>query len=186
MQRELTAFVEQPCKETFLSARKAVLSESSLPLTTTEIAELDELLEEGEFEVVLDRIDALPPSKVLSPRVHFLAAEAADGLHDAAAVELERILFVLSLRGLLTTGDGTRGNPFVVCHPSDEYDILAAMGRRPAGQMLKKQGRRLLDVILCEDGCETCFDVTEILSRPQPKPIKVRRKARARRPLKAR
>ena len=77
MQRQLAAFVEEPCKATYLAARDAVLSESPLALMTAEIADLDLLLEHEEHQMLLDRLDSLPPSKVLSPRIHFLAAEAA-------------------------------------------------------------------------------------------------------------
>ena len=135
-------------------------------MAAAEIAELERLLSQEEYQAVLDRIDALPASKILSPRVHYIAAEAAEALGDSANVELERSLFVLALRGLLSTGDGTAFNPFVVCHPSDEYDILATLGREPAGQSLTEREGRLLDVIVCADGRETCFDVTDVLVRP--------------------
>jgi hypothetical protein len=166
MQRQLAAFVQQPCKSTFLAARSAVLRRSGLPLLAAEIAELDRLLERREPELLRDRIDALPPSKVLSPRIHFLAAEAAEALGDMPDVELERSLFVLTLQGLLATGDGTRGNPYIVCHPTDEYDVLAALGHEAAGQSLVEHEGRLHDVLLCSDGREVWFDVTDLLVRP--------------------
>jgi hypothetical protein len=166
MQRQLTAFVERPCQATFMAVRSAVLSQSPLPMAAAEIAELEQLLSQEEYQAVLDRIDALPASKILSPRVHYLAAEAAEAVGDSASVELERSLFVLALRGLLSTGDGTSFNPYVVCHASDEYDILATLGREPAGQSLAEREGRLLDVIVCADGRETCFDVTDVLVRP--------------------
>jgi hypothetical protein len=168
MQRQLAAFVELPCKATFLAARDAVLRHSPLPLVAADFAELDRLLDQSEHEVLLDRLDALPASKVLSPRVHFLAAEAADALGEAADVELERSLFVLTLQGLLTTGDGTQGNPYIVCHSTDEYDILAALGHEPAGQSLAEHEGRLCDVLICADGREVWFDVTDLLTRPRP------------------
>src|SRR3954468_20468126 len=112
MQRQLAAFVEQPCKATYLAARDAVLGHSPLPLMTAEMANLDLLLEHEEHQALLDRLDALPASKVLSPRIHFLAAEAAAALGRLADVELERSLFVLTLQGLLSTGDGTPANPY--------------------------------------------------------------------------
>src|SRR5262245_33430204 len=112
MQRQLAAFVERPCKATFLAARDAVLCHSPLPLVATELADLDRLLEQNEHETVLDRLDALPASKVFSPRVHYLAAEAAEALGHTADVELERSLFVLMLQGLLATGEGTPASPF--------------------------------------------------------------------------
>ena len=184
MQRQLAAFVEQPCKATFLAARDAVLRYSPLPLVTAEIADLDLLLEHEEHQALLDRLDVLPPSKVLSPRIHYLAAEAAEALGNVADVELERSLFVLTLQGLLSTGDGSRGNPYIVCHPSDEYDVLAALGHEAAGQSLFGHEGRLFDVLLCSDGREVWFDVTDLLARPQPKKqsaVRRRRTARVRR-----
>ena len=165
MQRQLAAFVEQPCKRTYLAARDAVLSESPLPLIAAEIADLDQLLEREEHEALLNRLDALPGSKVLSPRIHFLSAEAAAALGRAADEELERSLFVLTLQGLLSTGDGTRCNPYVVCHASDEHDVLAALGHEAAGQSLIEHAGRLCDVLVCSDGREVWFDVTDLLVR---------------------
>jgi hypothetical protein len=182
MQRQLAAFVEQPCKTTFLAARDVVLRESPLPLLATELADLDKLLERGEHQALRDRLDLLPPSRVLSPRVHFLAAEAAEALGDVDDVELERSLFVLTLHGLLATGDGTRANPYTVCHPTDEHDILAALGHEAAGQSLVENEDRLCDVMVCSDGREIWFDVTDLLvqRRPRSRPRARRRAVRRR------
>src|SRR6476619_427231 len=101
MQRQLSAFVERPCKATFLAARDAVFAQSTLRIAHRDLAVLDRLLDEGEYEALLDRLDTLPPAKVLLPRIHFLAAEAAAALGDSENVELERSLLVLTLQGLL-------------------------------------------------------------------------------------
>lgn len=184
MQRQLTAFALQPSKATYLAVRDAVLRESPLPIVTADLAELDRLLDQEEYDAVLDRIDALPISKVLAPRVHYLAAEAAAARRDVATVELERSLFVLTLQGLLATGDGTRDNPYTVCHATDEYDVLAALGREPAGQTLVESEGRLLDVLTCDDGREVWFDVTAMLTRPTPtRTVHRRRKTLSRKHL---
>jgi len=166
MQRQLTAFIDQPEYATYMAARRAVLAESPLPMNSTDIAAVELLLTEERFQDVLDRIDTLPLSKFLSPRIHFLAAEAADALGDAETVELERWLFVLALRGLLSTGDGTRDNPYIVCHAADEQDILASVERESASQSLVEYEGKLLDIVLCSNGRETCFDVTAMLIAP--------------------
>jgi hypothetical protein len=183
MQSQIAAFVEQPGKMTFLAARDAVLAHSPLPLVAAELAELDRLLDLGEHQALLDWLDALPPSKILSPRIHFLAAEAADALGHADDVELERSLFVLTLQGLLATGDGTPVNPYIVCHPTDEYDILAALGVEPAGQSLVKKDGRFCDVLLCTNGREVWFDATRSLSIARPKKGVKRPSRRTRRHL---
>jgi hypothetical protein len=187
MQRQLAAFVEQPSKTTYLAARDAVLSQSVLPLDSGDLAHIERLLDDQQPEAVLDRLDLLPPSKVLSPRVHFLAAEAAAALGREDDVELERSLFVLSLQGLLATGDGTRANPYSVCHASDEYDVVAALGSEPASQTLAEHDGRLCDVILCSDGRELCFDVSHLVEVPRRmKPRQRSRQASPSRPARRR
>ena len=139
-------------RRTYLAARDAVLRLSPLPIAATDLAELERLLDQGEAQAVLDRLDALPPSKVLSPRVHFLAAEAAEMLGDAAAVELERSLFVLTLQGLLATGDGSPRQSLLVCHATDEYDLLEVAGPRARRPIAGRARGRLHDVLICSDG----------------------------------
>jgi hypothetical protein len=185
MQRQLAALVEQPSKATYLAARDAVLSQSVLPLVATELAELQDLLECEAYEALLHRLDALPASKVLSPLVHFLAAEAAAALGDEQELELERTLFVIMLQGLLATGDGTPANPYIVCHPTDEYDVLAALGLEAAGQSLVEREGRLCDAVVCTDGREVWFDVTELLM-PARRQTPARRKQRLSRQPKSR
>ena len=178
MQRQLAAFVEQPSKSSYLAARDAVLAESPLPLAASDFVELERLLDSEQYEELLARLDLLPPAKVLSPRVHFLAAEAAGALGHDGDVELERSLFVLTLRGLLATGDGTPANPYIVCQTTDEQDVAAALDLEPAGQSLVQQGRRLCDVVLCSDGREIWFDVTDLAPGQAKRRLRQRSAAR--------
>ena len=184
MQRQLSAFVDEPSRRTYLAVRSAVLAASPLPLAATDLAELERMLSAGEARQVLDRLDALPPSKVLSPRVHQLAAEAAEAVGDVAGGEVERFLFVLCLQGLLATGDGSAAEPYLVCHATDEYDLLEALELEPAGQALVEDNGRLCDVLTCSNGREVWFDVTAVM---RPAGTRRRRKAATgRRALKSR
>lgn len=181
MQSQFAAFVRQPSKTTFLAVRERLLRRCPLPLTTTDLSALERLLQEGRYRELHERLATLPASKVLSPRFHYLSAEVAAGLGQHEEVELERWLFVLTLRGLLATGDGTPAHPYLVCHASDAYDILATLGLVPTGQSLVEHEGRVCDVIRCADGREVWFDVTAVVQRPAPPrqaPAR-RRKARA-------
>jgi hypothetical protein len=166
MQRRLMQFVESPTRETYLAVREAALAETPLPIAATDLASLADLLEAEAHDELLARIDALPASKVLSPRVHYLAAEAAEALGDLDTVELERFLFVVCLRGLLATGDGTRHAPYSVCHATDEHDLLETSGLAAARQQVVEHEGALCDVVTCTDGREVWFDVSAVLSRP--------------------
>jgi len=183
MQRQLAAFVEQPSKATFLAARDAVLRESPRPLLAAQIAELERLLEQEDYHSLISQLDALPPSKVLSPRIHFLAGEAADALGDWEETELERCLFVITLQGLLATGDGTQANPYIVCHASDEYDILDALNREASRQAIVEDGGRTYDVLRCSDGREMWFDASQVVP---PSGVKATKRRQPRRRIRAR
>ena len=184
MQRQLEAFVDEPSRQTYLAVRDAVLAASPLRIAATDLAELERLLGVGEARQVLDRLDALPPSKVLSPRVHLLAAEAAEAVGDIGGGEVERFLFVLCLQGLLATGEGSAAEPYLVSHVTDEYDLLEALELEPAGQSLVEDSGRLCDVLTCSNGREVWFDLTAIL-RPavvrRPRKAAIRKRTRTRR-----
>jgi hypothetical protein len=186
MERQLTAFVERPSRQTYLAVRDAVLRTAPLPLATTDLADLERLLDAGAAQQALDRLDALPSSKVLSPRVHLMAAEAAEAVGDLENGEVERFLFVLCLQGLLATGEGTPADPYLVCHATDEYDVLEALDLQPAGQSLVEHEGRLCDVLVCTNGREVWFDASPMVSRPTPRRKAAARRSRSRkRPLTA-
>jgi hypothetical protein len=169
MQRQFTRFVESPSRDNYLAVRKAVMRTTPLPIEATQLAELVRLLDADEFQEVLDRIELLPATKVLSPRVHFLAAEAADGLGDGDSCELERFLFVLCVQGLLATGDGSAAAPYCVCNASDELDVLEVCGHELAATALVEHEGKLCDVVTCADGRRVWFDVTAIFADPPRK-----------------
>ena len=167
MERRFRLFVESPIRKNYLAVRQAVLRRTPLPIQAADFAELSRLLDAEAYAEVQRRVELLPPSKVLSPRVHFLLAEAAESLGDVRTCELERFLFVLTLRGLLATGDGSAAAPYAICHPSDEHDLVACLNLEIAAQSLVQRNGRWLDHVICADGRELWFDATAIFRRPK-------------------
>ncbi|ADB17700.1 hypothetical protein Psta_3035 [Pirellula staleyi DSM 6068] len=169
MQREFARFVEEPTRANYLAARAALLAKSPIPVDATDLAHLGAMLDAGEYDEALARLELLPPSAAISPRVHFLAAEAAEATGDDENVELERYLFVICLQAMLATGSGTSAEPYQVCHPSDEYDLLEVLELTPAAQRLEEYEGRLFDVLLCTTGREVWFDMSHRLGLPGSK-----------------
>jgi hypothetical protein len=185
MQREFIRFVEQPSGDAYLAARDALLRAEPQTLTAIDLEEFEHLLGLRLHDEVLERLAALPASAALSPRVHLFAAEAADGLGDQERVELERFLFVVALQGILATGDGSKKRPYVVCHATDEHDVLEALDRSAERQTLVQGKAEVLDVIECTGGGEVWFDITVAAGMPMRrrqarKPRIARSKARPR------
>lgn len=168
MQREFARFVEQPTRTSYLAARDALLAESPLPVDATDLAHLVAMLDAGDYEEAIARLELLPPSAAISPRVHFLAAEAAEATGDDETVELERYLFVICVQAMLATGSGTQAAPYQVCHPSDEYDLLEVLELSPAAQRLEEHDGAMYDVLLCTTGREVWFDLSHRMTSPTP------------------
>jgi hypothetical protein len=164
MHDELQAFLEAPSARTYRCVREALLDEvaSASPeaLSLTVLVELTELAAAGDFQTLLERTEELAPVWALSPRLHYLAALAAEELGDAETAALERFTFQACLEGILSTGDGSPESPYLITYVSDEYDVAAALGLEPRSQSLVEQPGYLCDVVKCLDGEEVWFELT--------------------------
>jgi hypothetical protein len=181
MEREFIRFVEQPTADSYLAARDAMLQIEPATLSARDSLELRRLLAAGKHDQLLKKTESLPASAALSPRVHYFAAEAATARGDSERAELERFLFVVCLQGILATGDGSAQRPYVVCHLSDESDVLEALEKEPATQTLAQLDHAVCDVIDCHDDTQVWFDVTAITGMPvRQRTVRTRRVARSR------
>ncbi len=172
MQEELQTFLEAPSARTYRNVREALVEElatlgPSAPLSPVCLIELAELAASNQFTTLLERVDELQPAWALSPRIHFLAAIAAEECGDIDVAELERFTFQSCLEGILATGDGTAAAPYLITYISDEYDVLAALGLEPRSQALVEQRGMLCDVARCLDGEEVWFELTGIVHDPR-------------------
>ena len=166
MEREFIRFVEQPTANSYLAARDAMLKQEPATVTASDMRELGRLLDAAEFQQLLSQVECLPASAALSPRVHFFAAEAATAAGDCERAELERFLFVVCLQGILATGDGSSERPYVVCHVTDELDILEALEKQAVRQTIAQLEDAVYDIVDCQDESQIHFDVTAVTGMP--------------------
>lgn len=178
MQDDLQTFFEHPSSRNYRRARHAILRDGDGRADEADLHELARLCEQGFFVAACEHAAAMMPAWALSPRVHFLAALAAEQRDDSEDVELERFMLAGCLEGLLDTGDGTSRHPYLVSHLADEKDILASLDLHAQVQTLVELGSRRCDVVQCRDGSEIWFDVSAIIkptrsgkSRPKRSPV---------------
>lgn len=175
MRDEFQTFVEHPTAENYLLARDAILSDADGRTRTADLAELAELFGQGDFQAAREKIEGMMPAWALSPRVHFLAAQAAEQLGDDEDADLEKFLFSACLQGLLATGDGSLARPYQVAQTADEYDVLLALGSLAKGQVLVEHGGGHYDVVTCEDGTRVWFEVSDLIRTEQAPAIDIER-----------
>jgi hypothetical protein len=70
---------------------------------------------------------------------------------------------MLMTNSILATGDGSEAHPYSVLHAKDETDIIIRLEKRLARQQLRIYGDRYYDLMVCEDGSQVWFDVTDLM-----------------------
>jgi hypothetical protein len=163
---EYARFLTSPSRASYLAARRAWLQKQVEPLTPVDLANVAELLAAGKPAAVIERVHGWQARAALSPRAHYLTAEAHTLLGETESAELEAWVFSTCLQGILATGDGTRRRPYVIAQVSDEYDVLKLLGLQGKKQHLVQRGRRSCDVLTCHNGTELWFNVSDLVALP--------------------
>ncbi len=123
------------------------------------------LLNAGDFETALRQLVPLMSNYLLSPEAHLLNYFLLHklGLDDEA--QSGAAFHRLMLEGLLSTGDGSRERPYKVTHVSDEYDVLESFGKEMGTQLLIPEPEHVYDKLICRDGTEYWFEITDLVAR---------------------
>jgi hypothetical protein len=159
-------FMATPSGDTFVPLRAAVTDAPEYDFHANDVEELDQLVNDEDYEEVSARMGALMPNWLLSPRVHRLLAYAAGQLGDTETAQREGYLARACLRGLLQSGDGTPERPYLVTHVADEYDVLDYLKKDPVEQRQVVGPGGAFDVLLCEDDSELWFDISPAFKEP--------------------
>jgi hypothetical protein len=153
-------FLDAPTPASFLRLRAEIVAQPEYDFAADRLGELTALIETGAFGAVPDKLTELMPGWLLSPRVHAIAAYAAEQTGEPDRAQFERDFGLACLRGIRDSGDGSRARPYPVTHVADEYDLLDALGKEVASQRQVSGEDGVFDLLVCTDGSEVWFDVT--------------------------
>lgn len=144
------AFVSDPREQTLSPLRRAILLDPSFDPLVPVAGTIATATEPREL---LEALGARMPSLLLSPSAHAAQSRAFAEIGEESSAKVESLLAELSLEALRSSGDGTEESPYRVLRVEDEYDLLAAEGRRSVGQV--DRGDR--DVHTLDDGTARQF-----------------------------
>ena len=164
MQELFVAFLTNPTPESFRALRAVVVNSPNYDGYSQDLSDMERALDEKRFADVKDVFARAQPNLLLSPRAHLLLSQALKEEGNEKASDLERFICFRCADGVTNTGDGTRARPLVVLRTSDEYDVLNVQGKRFAGQHLVHEGGKSYDRVVCADGSELWFDVTDMMA----------------------
>jgi hypothetical protein len=169
VQKEFDAFLQSPSKESYRKVFAILAADPKYNPYSGDLDEVGELLEKNEFRRARERLQQSMPNLLLSPRAHRYASLAAEGLGETEEAKRRDEVAAKCLRGIMSTGDGTQRNPYLVSRTSDEYDVLRSLKKQMRFQDFNKvekegDGGRTdysyYDVLKCVDGSQVWFDVT--------------------------
>ncbi|MBI4748590.1 MAG: DUF4919 domain-containing protein [Acidobacteria bacterium] len=158
-----------PSAKTFDLLRQTFINSPAYDPYGSDLEEIYSLVDAGKFVSALNNLMALMPNWFLNPRAHILASVLHHKLGDEPAARMEAELSKLILEGILSTGDGSREQPFQVTRTDDEYDVIEFFGKKFGSQALIKEADRSFDNLTCEDGTTVWFNVTDLLASLEKK-----------------
>lgn len=161
MKEELIKFIQSPDRESFLAFRGKVIASDEYNPYSDEIDQASELMEANKLEEALALLRDSMKNLMLSPRAHQFLGFLHHKLGDDEAAQMELVVGKTCLDGLLSTGNGSREEPYVVLRTSDEYDVIEYFEKQFKQQSLVHEGDRHFDHIVCTDGSEYWFDITD-------------------------
>lgn len=161
---QLTELVLTFTKENYLAARSFAVGHASYKPYSSDLEELADTEDEAACKIVLRTLEQASPNLLFSPRAHLWAAIAAEKLGDEKRQQRELRIAKGLIQGILATGDGTRQKPYAIVRPTDENDLLMHLDKRQDSQSLVQEGGTF-DVILCTDGTEIWFEISNIFGR---------------------
>jgi hypothetical protein len=153
-------FVKSPNRDTYLALHEAVSSSEQYNPYSDEMSSIHELLDQGRYADARTRLSESMPNLLLSPRTHLFLALIAEKTGDEKGAQMERYIAAACAEGILATGAGSKGSPYLVLRTSDEHDVVQYLGKEFARQALINDAARHYDVMTCADGSELWFDIT--------------------------
>lgn len=157
---ELLQYLAEPKLDRFLELRAAVAGLPGYAPYSDNLREGWALFEEEQFEKAKGLLESVLPGWILNPGIHQMLSFIWHKLGQEEAAQYEFAVAVALLNAILSTGDGSKAQPYLVLYPADEYDLLAYLEKRSTSQSLEMLGEKRYDCQTCDDGTEIWFDVT--------------------------
>lgn len=154
------SFVEEPSIKKYLEIRNKISESEQYSPYSIEIHDIKKCLAEGVYQNAISVFQSTFPNLLLSPGTHLMLSSAYKAMKNEKMAEFEKHIAYLLMDYIMKTGDGTEERPYLVLRISDEYDVLAALGKEQEQQALINDEERVLDLQTCVDGTEIFFDVT--------------------------
>lgn len=156
-------YLRAPNRENLALLHDSIRGSRSYSPGSEFIREALPLLRAGRHRETLDVIESWMPGAFLSPSAHTLMSQAlaALGLHEEA--ETQASLSRMAVLAIISSGKGTRAQPWRVLRVSDEYDMIKALRREVVVQQVVPAGSNHLDMIRTTDGREHWFELPTAL-----------------------
>jgi hypothetical protein len=161
MRQELDAFFMAPDGESYMALRKKIVMSDSYHPYSDELETVAQLYEQEKYEDAQKLLVTSMENLLLSPRAHQLLAMTYTALGNENGAHMEKLVAQTFMEAFLMTGNGTQDKPFLVVRVSDEHDIIDHFNKQVSHQQVLQIGDRHLDHIVCTDGSEYWFDVTD-------------------------
>jgi len=158
----------QPTRDNYLALHAMVTAHASYQPYHRTFKTVQKQLSQRVYMASLVTLWEAMPTTLLSPRNYMLQAEIFQILNRPDDAAFAKTTAFALVQAIMATGDGSEAKPWVVSLVSDEYDVLAVLGKTRQRQSLMRgedDDSRRFDVITTTEGEEYWFEVTSLFGR---------------------
>ena len=161
MKEAFKNFIDAPSRESYLYVRALVISSEEYQPYSDEFEAVEKLYEQEKVTEALETLRSAMPNLLLSPQAHFLASFLHSKTGNEQFAKTEMMISAACTQGILSTGDGTADQPYIVMRTTDEYDILKQFDKELETQSLTQVDGKHIDHMRCTDNSEYWFDISD-------------------------
>lgn len=167
MKELFVKFISSPGRETYLAVRQALITSEGYDPYSSDLDRVNQLVGEGRLDLLRQQLSESMSNLLLSPNTHLAMAFLASNEGDKKSADMESFFASALCQGILATGEGTETSPYIVTRTSDEHDVVRYLQKEFSAQSLVHKGEQHLDRVLCEDGTEYWFDISDAYNKQQ-------------------
>ena len=156
-------FFTNPIFKNYLVAVKCLQQSKCYIPYSSELYEVNQLIEKNKIDKAYKFLLKNSANMILSPRFHWVMSFILNELKEDEDANLSFVISSNCIKGILSSGNGSKEKPYLITRISDEHDVLEHLEKILALQSLEKIERKSYDHLQCTDKSELWFDITNII-----------------------
>ena len=158
------AYLVCPSLQKYLVAVETLQGSSCYSPYSSELCEVNRLIESNNLDCAHQFLLKNSCNLILSPIFHMTMAFFFNRQRQVKKMKYSYLIATNCIKGILSSGDGTKEKPYLITRVSDEHDVLNYLGKTLTLQSLVKVEDKAYDRLQCVDKTVLWFELRNMIN----------------------